>query len=103
MTILSKTFGMAASGMEAQAARLRHVSENIANSDTPGYRRKIVTFSEVYAPGETGAAGKTGPLHLDRTALEKIFDPAHPLSDESDHYDGSNVNPTVWMTLAFEV
>ena len=27
-------------GLKAQATRLRHISENIANADTPGYRRK---------------------------------------------------------------
>ncbi|NCO17453.1 MAG: flagellar basal body rod protein FlgC, partial [Alphaproteobacteria bacterium] len=37
---LIKSLAMAASGMEAQAARLQHVSENIANADTPGYHRK---------------------------------------------------------------
>ena len=35
---------IAASGMRAQADRLRHISENIANADTPGYRRKLVSF-----------------------------------------------------------
>ena len=35
---------LAASGLRAQAVRLRHISENIANVDTPGYRRKLVAF-----------------------------------------------------------
>ena len=30
---------LAASGMRAQSERLRHTAENIANTDTPGYRR----------------------------------------------------------------
>lgn len=35
---------LAASGMKAQSDRLRHLSENIANVDTPGYRRKLVSL-----------------------------------------------------------
>ena len=34
MNDLSTSLSFAASGMEAQAMRLRHVSENIANTDT---------------------------------------------------------------------
>ena len=34
-----------ASGMRAQAMRLRLTSENIANADTPGYRRKTAAFA----------------------------------------------------------
>ena len=40
MTDFSNALDVAASGMRAQASRIRHVSENIANTDTPGYRRK---------------------------------------------------------------
>jgi len=102
MTILNKTMALAASGMQAQASRLRHVSENIANADTPGYHRKVVSFHEVIADPATRGEVRVGRVRLDRTGLEKIYDPASPLADETGHYDGSNVNPTVWMTLAFE-
>ncbi len=44
MNPLSETLAVSASGMHAQAFRLRLVAENIANADTPGYRRKIVSF-----------------------------------------------------------
>ena len=46
MADLLKSLSYAASGMEAQSARLRHVAENISNVDTPGYRRKLVSFDE---------------------------------------------------------
>jgi len=35
MTDFSEAMNVATSGMKAQATRLRHVSENIANTDTP--------------------------------------------------------------------
>ena len=49
MSDLLTSIKAAVSGMQSQANRLRHVSENIANADTPGYRRKIVAFEEVVA------------------------------------------------------
>lgn len=86
------------SGMDAQAARLRHVSENIANADTPGYRRKVISFREV---AEQGAV-ETSPVRLDTSALQKIYDPGHPLADDSGHYDGSNVNLVIEIADARE-
>jgi flagellar basal-body rod protein FlgC len=35
----SDAMSVASSGMKAQANRLRHVSENIANTDTPGLHK----------------------------------------------------------------
>ena len=95
MNIFSKTLSLAASGMQAQATRLRHVSENIANTDTPGYRRKIVTFHEHMASGVAQGQVRTGRVLLDSAELEKIYDPAHPLANETGHYDGSNVDLVV--------
>ena len=84
----ANALAIASSGMKAQANRLRHVSENIANTDTPGYRRKLVSFEQAF--GESTVS--TGPMTLDRTELRRVFDPAHPLADASGYYDGSNVD-----------
>jgi flagellar basal-body rod protein FlgC len=85
---LSTSLSFAAAGMETQAMRLRHVSENIANADTPGYHRKVMTFAEAM---DTGLV-EPGQVRLDRSDLVKIYDPGHPLADETGHYDGSNVD-----------
>ncbi len=98
MSDLLKSLSFAASGMEAQAQRLRHVSENIANADTPGYHRKIVSFQEEMQTGEV----KTGPVKLDRSELVRIYDPGHPLADETGHYDGSNVDLVIEIADARE-
>lgn len=93
---LLETMSVAASGMRAQATRLRHVAENVANADTPGFRRKTVPFeTERLANSVEGV--KTGAVQLDRTELPTIYDPSHPLADESGNYLGSNVK------LIFEV
>lgn len=105
MSQLAHTLGLSASGMQAQSTRLRHVSENIANADTPGYRRKTVPFQPAALP--TDAFGdrsgvSTGRVSLDRRELPQIYDPGHILADESGHYLGSNVDLMVELADARE-
>ena len=88
MADLITSLSFSASGMEAQAARLRHVAENISNVDTPGYHRKLVSFHEDIDSGMI----TTGPVTLDRTALNRVYDPGNPLADATGHFDGSNVD-----------
>lgn len=102
MTDFSNAMTVATSGMKAQSARLRHVSENIANSDTPGYRRKMISFSEVVKQGDASGAVATGRVHLDQTALASVYDPSNPLADESGHFDGSNVKLLIEVADARE-
>jgi flagellar basal-body rod protein FlgC len=98
MSDLLSALSFAASGMEAQSMRLRHVSENIANADTPGYHRKIMSFEAAMDDGRVVA----GPVKLDRSELAKIYDPGHPLADETGHYDGSNVDLVIEIADARE-
>lgn len=98
MADLSTSLRFAASGMEAQAQRLRHVSENIANADTPGYHRKIIGFRMA---GDQ-ASVETTPLRLDTAPLQRRYDPGHPLADDTGHYDGSNVDLVIEIADARE-
>ncbi len=102
MGSLFDSFGVSASGMEAQARRLRHVSENIANADTPGYRRKTIDFRTELdrASGTTRVA--TGPVQLDRRELPLIYDPGHALADEMGFYRGSTVDLMIEVADARE-
>ncbi|MEO0989515.1 MAG: flagellar basal body rod protein FlgC [Pseudomonadota bacterium] len=102
MSDLLRSLSVAASGMEAQASRIRHVTENIANADTPGYRRKIVNFSDVMEGMPGAGEVRTGRVILDQTDLERVYDPAHPLADETGHLDGSNVNLVIEIADARE-
>ena len=92
MTDFSQALTVATSGMRAQAARLRYVSENIANTDTPGYHRKTVSFEEEIDQGLASGAVTTGLMRLDQSELEVIYDPSHPLADANGNYQGTNVN-----------
>ncbi|MFC7702614.1 flagellar basal body rod protein FlgC [Plastorhodobacter daqingensis] len=95
MADLIKTLAVSASGMQAQGQRLRHVSENIANTDTPGYRRKTISFEQEVRFGRPTGLVEAGPVTLDRRDLSRIYDPGHPLADGTGHYDGSNVDLVV--------
>lgn len=102
MSDLLDTMKISASGMQAQTTRLRHVSENIANVDTPGFRRKLTAFEEVRGDDPGLMLVRNGPVELDQSELDKIYDPAHPLADETGHYDGSNVNLLIEVADARE-
>ncbi len=102
MTDLSHSFSLAASGMEAQARRLRHVSENIANADTPGYRRKTVEFRAEMDRASGLSRVSTGPVRLDRRELPLVHDPSHPLADAQGYYEGSSVDLMIEMADARE-
>ena len=98
MANLLSAMGYAASGMDAQANRLRHTSENIANADTPGYHRKTMSFDTAM---ETGLV-EAGRVTLDKSELTQIYDPGHPLADDTGHYDGSNVDLVIEIADARE-
>ena len=86
----ANTLAVAASGMEAQSMRLRYISENVANADTPGYRRKIAPFEA--AMGDGPGAVALGDVTLDPADLTRVYDPGNPLAGPDGSYDGSNVD-----------
>lgn len=101
MSAFSDALSVTTTGLEAQAARLRLLSENIANADTPGYRRKTVAFElDQTSPDVTGV--KMGDVRLDRRELTLIHDPAHPLADANGDYRGSNVDLIIEIADARE-
>lgn len=102
MPDLQNILNLSASGMKAQASRLRHVSENIANADTPGYHRKTVSFEEIVDQGVKTGAVTTGDVQLDTSPLTEIYDPGHPLAGDDGFYDGSNVELMIEIADARE-
>ena len=91
MTAFSDALAITSSGLKAQATRLRILSENIANVDTPGYHRKAVPF-ELDRQDSGVATVSAGRVRFDRSELDRIHDPSHPLADATGHYEGSNVD-----------
>lgn len=102
MSEFAKSLSVTASALKAQATRLRHVSENISNADTPGYRRKTIPFEAVRDLSNDTEMVKAGRVRLDQSELEKIYDPSHPLADASGHYQSSNVDLMIEIADARE-
>ncbi len=102
MNDFANALSVSSSGLRAQATRLRHLSENISNADTPGYRRKTISFETEMRSRSDIAEVFPGRVRLDKTELEQIHDPSHPLADENGHYDGSNVDLLIELADARE-
>ena len=102
MDEIMKTMAASASGMAAQATRLRLSTENVANADTPGYRRKTVSFEETFDRTHDTRAVATGPLQLDQSELTRIYDPGNPLAGADGSYLGSNVDLVIEIADARE-
>ena len=96
-------FDISAGGMDAQAARLRVVAENLANQDTTGstpgadpYRRKTITFQPIDGPdGATGVG--VARIGADATPFEQRYDPSNPAANTAGYVKLPNVNSFVEM------
>ncbi|MCH5375498.1 MAG: flagellar basal body rod protein FlgC [Planctomycetes bacterium] len=102
MSDFSNALTVSSSGLKAQATRLRHLSENISNVDTPGYRRKTVPFETARGGPNDPATVEVGRVQLDQTDLPRIYDPSHPMADETGYYEGSNVDLMIEVADARE-
>lgn len=102
MSDFSKALDVSSSGLRAQATRLRHLSENISNADTPGYRRKTISFETAMTGPDSISEVTPGRVRLDKSELEQIHDPSHPLADETGHYEGTNVDMLIELADARE-
>jgi len=99
-----KTLAIAASGLKAQAGRMRIISENIANADstTPAaggdpYRRKMPTFtSELDRTLDVRLVELSG-TQTDNSAFQVKYEPGNPAADAKGNVKYPNVNSVVEM------
>ena len=99
---ISKAMSAASSGMNAQAFRLRVVSENLSNADTHGYQRKLVTFENQINALRDSDGVSIDSDELDRSLGETLYDPNHPLADEQGYVAMSNVDMMIELADARE-
>ncbi len=100
-----KTLAIAASGLRAQAGRMRIISENIANADStpssPGadpYRRKVPTFHTELDRSLGVQIVELGKVQTDQSDFRLKYEPGHPAADQNGNVKYPNVNPLVEMT-----
>lgn len=99
---LSNSMKIAASGLAAQSARLRIISQNIANVEstgrTPGedpYRRQTLTFKNVLDK-ETGAdVVKVARYGTDPSDFQMRYMPHHPAADGEGYVKYPNVSSII--------
>ena len=102
MQELFKAMFSASAGMRAQSMRLRLIGENVANSDTPGYRRKKVSFETVLDRSSGASAVKVGRVRLDQSPFRESYEPGHPLANAQGIVSYSNVNTLIEIADARE-
>jgi flagellar basal-body rod protein FlgC len=99
---LDRSMTIAASGMRAQATRLRIIAENLANRDStaerPGgepYRRRVVTFAERLDRATDTRTVRVSRIGTDRSEFERRYDPGHPAADARGYVLLPNVNSVI--------
>lgn len=104
MDDLYKTMRISSAGMKVQGARLRVVSENIANAESlpqlPGqepYQRKIITFKNELDRKLGLDTVRIDKIRPDNSEFQKRFDPNHPAADENGYVLAPNVNTLIEM------
>ena len=100
-----KTMSIAASGLRAQAGRMRIISENIANADStptaPGanpYRRKVPVFVSELDRTLDARMVELGRTRTDNSEFRLKYEPGHPAADRNGNVKYPNVNPLIEMT-----
>jgi flagellar basal-body rod protein FlgC len=100
-----KSIAIAASGLRAQAGRMRILSENIANADstaqTPGddpYRRRIPTFTSTLDRALDARTVTLGPVAVDQAKFIEKYQPGHPAANAQGYVKFPNVNSLVEQT-----
>jgi flagellar basal-body rod protein FlgC len=100
-----KSMAIAASGLRAQAGRMRVISENIANADSTAtqagadpFRRKIPTFRSDLDRALDARTVALGRVRTDPTAFRLKYEPGHPSADANGNVKYPNVNPLIEMT-----
>ena len=97
-----KTISVAASGLRAQAGRMRVIAENIANADSTGdrpgadpYRRKVATFKPRFDRELQASVVDLGRVRPDGSAFRTRNEPGHPAANARGEVKLPNVNTLV--------
>jgi flagellar basal-body rod protein FlgC len=104
MDALSTAIKVAASGITAQSARMRVVSENLANaqstSNVPGgdpYRRKTISFAAEVDRATGGSMVEIASIARDPSDFQIEYRPGDKAADANGYVKLPNVNMLVEM------
>lgn len=101
---LHASVDVSASGLHAQALRMRVIAENLANADsvarTPGgdpYRRKVATFRSHLDRTIGATKVQVASITTDKSQFGKIYQPGNPAADGAGYVQTPNVNGLIEM------
>ncbi len=102
MSDFAKSLALAASGLNAQTARMRIIAENLANAESTAqtaggdpYRRRIPTFESVFNRELEGREVKVGRVTYDLSDFESRYEPGNPAADANGYVLYPNVDPLI--------
>jgi flagellar basal-body rod protein FlgC len=98
----SKSMAVAASGMRAQADRMKTIAENIANANSTSpvkggdpYRRKIATITQNFDNELEANLVNSGKPLPDKSDFKSQYDPGNPNADAQGYVKLPNVDSLV--------
>lgn len=101
---LHASVDVSASGLHAQALRMRVIAENLANADsvarTAGgapYRRKVATFRSHLDRTIGATKVQVASITTDKSQFGKIYQPGNPAADGAGYVQTPNVNGLIEM------
>ena len=104
MDPLSAALKVAGAGLAAQSARLRVVSENMANAQATGqgpggapYARKTISFTNELDRASGAQLVRINGVGTDSTPFPVEHDPGNPAADANGDVRRPNVNPLTEM------
>ena len=99
---LLASINAAAHGLFAQSARMRVLSENIANAETTGktpgadpYQRKVINFENVIDDANGVDMVQAGDISKDTAPFRTEYMPGHPAADDKGYVKLPNVDMTI--------
>ncbi len=102
---LRQIMTVSGSGMAVQSARMKVLSENIANSESvdgdngEAYRRQVISFQTVTDRATGLNTVKVKDVSPDySTPMRQIFDPSHPAADDKGFVTMPNVSTVIEST-----
>ena len=105
MDDLLKTFAISGAGMRVQGARLRVISQNIANADSlpqdpngKPYRRQTITLRNELDRAVGLDTVRVNKVRQDMSEFGRRYEPSHPAADADGYVLTPNVNRLVEMT-----
>mgnify|MGYP001225633254 FL=1 len=96
---LENSVRVSASGLRAQALRMRVIAENLANADSvaeiPGgqpYRRRIPTFRAELDKASGATEVDVPSIKDDKSSFPRVYQPGNPVADAKGYVLMPNVN-----------